>query len=143
MEGTMAKLGDWLRKELRERGLTQNQVAVYANVGQATISDVLTKGHVPKVETLFRLADFFGVSREQVLRLAGHLPPAPAEPGAEEDALVQALLAEFRRVPDEWKPVAVQQIAQFRRLDELRPQVIGEEPEEEQDGEAAEGAQAA
>ena len=139
----MAKLGDWLRKELRERGLTQNQVAVYANVGQATISDVLTKGHVPKVETLFRLADFFGVSREQVLRLAGHLPPAPAEPGAEEDALVQALLAEFRRVPDEWKPVAVQQIAQFRRLDELRPQVIGEEPEEEQDGEAAEGAQAA
>ena len=139
----MAKLGDWLRKELRERGLTQNQVAVYANVGQATISDVLTKGHVPKVETLFRLADFFGVSREQVLRLAGHLPPAPAEPGAEEDALVEALLAEFRRVPDEWKPVAVQQIAQFRRLDELRPQVIGEEPEEEQDGEAAEGAQAA
>jgi transcriptional regulator with XRE-family HTH domain len=143
MEGTMGKLSDWLRRELRERGLTQNQVAVYANVGQATISDMLNKGHLPKVETLFRLADFFGVSREQVLRLAGHLPPAPAESSDEEDALVQALLAEFRRVPDEWKPVVVQQVAQFRRLDELRPRVIGEEPEEEQDDEAAEEAQAA
>jgi transcriptional regulator with XRE-family HTH domain len=143
MEGTMGNLSDWLRREIRERGLTQNQVAVYANVGQATISDMLTKGHLPKVETLFRLADFFGVSREHVLRLAGHLPPARVEHRDEEDALVQALLAEFRRVPDEWKPVAVQQVAQFRRLEQLRPRVIGEEPEEEQDGEAAEEAQAA
>ncbi|MCL7455043.1 MAG: hypothetical protein M8467_18560, partial [Anaerolineae bacterium] len=54
--------------------------------------------------------------------------------------LIEALLAEFRRVPDEWKPVVVQQVAQFRRLDELRPRVIGGEPEEEQDEEeAAEG----
>ena len=143
MEGTMGNLSDWLRREIRERGLTQNQVAVYANVGQATISDMLTKGHLPKVETLFRLADFFGVSREHVLRLAGHLPPTPAEPRDQDDALVEALLAEFRRVPDEWKPVAVQQVAQFRRLDELRPQVIGEELEEEEDGEAAQEAQAA
>jgi transcriptional regulator with XRE-family HTH domain len=142
MDETMVKLSDWLRKELSQRGLTQNQVAVYAKVGQATISDMLTKEHVPKVETLFRLADFFGVSREQVLRLAGHLPPAPAEGRYDEDALVEALLAEFRRVPDEWKPVVIQQVAQFRRLDELRPRVIGEESEEEQDGEAAEAGEA-
>jgi transcriptional regulator with XRE-family HTH domain len=138
MEGTMGKLSDWVRKELKERGLTQNQVAVYANVGQATISDLLNKEHVPKVETLFRLADLFGVSRVDVLRLAGHLPPIPVEDSDEADPLVEALLAEFRRVPDEWKPVAVQQVAQFRRLDQLRPRVIGDEVEEEQDGEASE-----
>ncbi|MGC9336279.1 MAG: helix-turn-helix domain-containing protein [Anaerolineae bacterium] len=135
----MADLVGWLRGELRERGLTQNQVAVYANVGQATISDMLNKGYVPKVETLFRLADFFAVSREQILRLAGHLPPAEGGVGDrdEADALVQALLDEFARVPDEWKPVAVQQMAQFRRLDELRPRIIGDEAEEEErDGEA-------
>jgi transcriptional regulator with XRE-family HTH domain len=136
-EGTMTDLAGWLRAELKERRLTQNQVAVFANVGQATISDMLNKGYVPKVETLFRLADFFGVSREQILRLAGHLPPASGVGDkAEADALVEALLAEFERVPDEWKPAAVQQIAQFRRLDELRPRIIGDEAEEERDGES-------
>jgi transcriptional regulator with XRE-family HTH domain len=130
----MADLRGWLRTELQERGLTQAQVAVYARVGQATISDILRKGHVPKVDTLFRLADYFHVSRERVLRLAGHLPPtadAGAEGEAAEDPLVEALVNEFRRVPDEWKEVAVEQVAQFRRLAELRPvHIIGEEEEE-------------
>lgn len=126
----MADLKGWLRTELKERGLTQAEVAVYAGVGQATISDMLRKGHIPKVETLFRLADYFHVSRERVLRLAGHLPPeTEAEAPAEyEDPLIEALIQEFRRVPDEWKQIAVQQVAQFRRLAELRPpRVIGEE----------------
>jgi transcriptional regulator with XRE-family HTH domain len=117
----MGDLRGWLRTELKERGLTQAQVAVYARVGQATISDRLRKGHVPKVDTLFRLADYFHVPRERVLRLAGHLPPVPeaaaeAEAGEYEDPLVEALVKEFRRVPDEWKEVVVEQVAQYRRL---------------------------
>ena len=120
-------------------------------MGQATISDILTKDHVPKVETLFRLADFFRAPREQVLRLAGHLPPSPAGPEVRvlerETALVRTLLAEFQRVPDEWKPVAVEQVATFRRLAELRPaRIIGDEDEEkelEQKTEDTEAAQAA
>ena len=135
----MADLRGWLRTELKERGLTQAEVAVYSGVGQATISLMLREGYVPKVETLFRLADFFHVSRERVLRLAGHLPPA-VDPDAEqpEDPLVEALIAEFRRVPDEWKEVAVQQVAQFRRLAELRPvRIIGEEEAEDRGPEEA------
>jgi transcriptional regulator with XRE-family HTH domain len=133
----MADLRGWLRTELKERGLTQAQVAVYARVGQATISDILRKGHVPKVDTLFRLADYFHVSREQVLRLAGHLPPIPdagaeAEAGEYDDPLVQALVEEFRRVPDEWKELVVEQVAQYRRMAELRPvRIIGDEEAEE------------
>jgi len=133
----MSKLAEWLRRELKRRGLAQNVAAVHAGVGQATISDILNKGHIPKVETLFRLADYFGTSREEVLRLAGHLPPAAhqAEPGGEEEALIGELIAEFRQVPDEWKEMAVQQVAQFRRLAELRPlRIIGEEEEEAQSG---------
>ena len=133
----MTELGVWLRAQLNNRGLTQNAAAVHAGVGQATISDILTKDHLPKVETLFRLADFFQTPREQVLRLAGHLPPSPggldaAAPGRDV-ALVRTLLAEFQRVPDEWKPVAVEQVATFRRLAELRPaHIIGDEQEEEE-----------
>jgi transcriptional regulator with XRE-family HTH domain len=126
----MTELGRWLREQLKERDLTQSEAAVYAGVGQATLSDIINKGHVPKVETLFRLADYFHASREQVLRAAGHLPP-PGTPGsnAEEDDvtwmqsndLVRALLREFRRLPDEWKSIAVEQMAVFRRLAEMGP----------------------
>jgi len=139
MGPTMNDLANWLRGELQRRGLTQGQAAVYAGVGQATISDMLNKGHVPKVETLFRLADYFETRRDEVLRLAGHLPSAtgdtPAGTSSEDEALIRELLAEFRRVPDEWKAVAIEQVAQFRRLAELRPvRLIGEEEETEAQG---------
>ena len=139
----MSDLAAWLRAELNRRGLTQNVVAVYAGVGQATISDILNKGHVPKVETLFRLADYFETSREQILRLAGHLSPERITEeaggglalGGQDEALVRELLREFRQVPDEWKVVAVEQVAQFRRLAELRPmRVIGEDRDVEEQG---------
>lgn len=144
-EVKVADLATWLQSELRRRGLTQNAAAVYAGVGQATLSDMLNKGHVPKVETLFRLADYFEISREQVLRMAGHLPPvdrgvqtAPAEGLADEDQeLVRALLEEFHRVPDEWKAVVVEQVVQFRRLAELRPvRMVGEEGDDEVEGQS-------
>jgi len=131
----MNELGSWLRAELVRRGLTQSEVAAQAGVGPATLSDVLNKGHVPKAETLFRLADYFETSRAEILRLAGHLPQAGKEEGAgassgtgEADAaLIGRLLDEFRQVPDEWKLVAIEQVAQYRRLAELRPaHVIGE-----------------
>lgn len=116
--GPKVRMGDlrtWLQGELRKRGLTQNAAVVSVGVGQARLRDMLNKGHVPKVETLFRLAHYFETFREQVLRMAGHLPATvrgePASlwdspPGAEEE-LVRALLEEFHRVPDQWKAVAV------------------------------------
>lgn len=135
----MNDLATWLRGELQRHGLTQGQAAVYAGVGQATISDMLNKGHMPKVETLFRLADYFETPRDEVLRLAGHLPPVTGDTqagiGRKDAALVRELVAEFRRVPDEWKTVAIEQVAQLRRLAELRPvRLIGEGEETEAQG---------
>jgi len=127
---TTTALGRWLRRELNRNGLTQNEAAVYAGVASATLSEILNKGHVPKVETLFRLADYFETPRVEVLRVAGHLPPT-GDAGADvaDEPLIRELVEEFRQVPDEWKPVAIEQIAQFRRLAELRPvRMVGEEP---------------
>ena len=138
---TTTALGRWLRRELNRNGLTQNEAAVYAGVASATLSEILNKGHVPKVETLFRLADYFETPRVEVLRVAGHLPPT-GEAGADvaDEPLIRELVDEFRQVPDEWKPVAVEQIAQFRRLAELRPvRMVGEEPATEASEGTAEG----
>jgi transcriptional regulator with XRE-family HTH domain len=134
MSATTTALGRWLRRELNRNGLTQNEAAVYAGVASATLSEILNKGHVPKVETLFRLADYFQTPRVEVLRVAGHLPPtgdAAGDAAADvaDGPLIRELVEEFRQVPDEWKPVAIEQIAQFRRLAELRPvRMVGEEP---------------
>jgi transcriptional regulator with XRE-family HTH domain len=140
MSATTTALGRWLRRELNRNGLTQNEAAVYAGVASATLSEILNKGHVPKIETLFRLADYFQTPRMEVLRVAGHLPPVgdPAGDVADEP-LIRELVEEFRQVPDEWKPVALEQIAQFRRLAELRPvRMVGEESPE---GDAAQEGQ--
>jgi len=140
---TTTALGRWLRRELNRNGLTQNEAAVYAGVASATLSEILNKGHVPKVETLFRLADYFETPRVEVLRVAGHLPPT-GDAGADvaDEPLIRELVDEFRQVPDEWKPVAIEQISQFRRLAELRPvRMVGEEPATEtgEGGAAQEG----
>ncbi len=62
-------------------------VAVNARVGVATLSHILNDGHVPRIDTLVRLADYFGAPREIVLRIAAGLPfkPLTAGPGTAQD----------------------------------------------------------
>jgi hypothetical protein len=110
------------------------------------MSDILNRDHVPKVETLFRLADSFETSRVAVLYLAGHLDlGAAAEESAslaKEDPLVRELVEEFRKVPDEWKEVVVEHVSHMARM-ASRPAVHiigGEEAEgEPQDKQEEEG----
>ena len=98
----MSNLGRWLEQELNRRQLTQGQLAVYSGVGQATISDMINKGHVPRVETLFRLADYLGTSRNNILRLAGYLEePPPGFNGMRPD-----FKETFYRLNEIWEAVA-------------------------------------
>ena len=135
----MKNLSRWLRREIERRGLTQNAAAVHAGVAQGTLSAILARGHVPKVETLLRLADYFETPREEVLRLAGHLPPRPADPAAMEtspaaqDHLVRELLEEFRKVPDEWKEMAIAHVELVAQMAQRPPvRIIGDDPAEQE-----------
>jgi transcriptional regulator with XRE-family HTH domain len=104
----MTALAQWLRREIDLRGESQQVASVHSGVSQATVSDILNRGHVPRLETMFRLADYFGTPREFVLRLAAQIPMA--EEADKSDLLVEELLFEFRMVPDEWKEVAIQHV---------------------------------
>jgi transcriptional regulator with XRE-family HTH domain len=137
----MTELANWLKDQMQSRGLSQAQLAVYAGLAQATISDILSKGHIPRVETLFRLADYLDIDRVEMLHISGHVKRADQLPGAEaagrdDDHLTWQLIQEFRRVPDEWKGEAIQQVAMFTRLAKLPPtgfqpaHIIGDEDEE-------------
>ena len=123
----MTTLAQRLQTQLRTSGLTQQAASVHAGVSAATISQMLNQGHIPRIEILFRLADFFRTPREQVLRIAARMPVGD-DPQGEDDYLIEELIEEFRQVPDAWKEEAVRQIAMFRRLAEM-PSVrfIGEE----------------
>lgn len=123
----MTKLAEWLRDELDRRRLTQLQAAIEAGVSQGTISDMLTKGHVPRIETLFRLADYFGIGRIEILRLAGHLRTGEElhaekkRAGGVDEPWIQELVDEFRRVPDDWKAEVIAQVRMFVRLARRAP----------------------
>lgn len=73
----MSDLGVWLENQIKQRGLTLNATAVYSGVSAATLSDMMNKDHVPKVELLFKLADYFETPRNRVLELAGYLESEP------------------------------------------------------------------
>ena len=124
----MKTLAEWLQRQLQTRGLTQAAVSVHAGVSGATISEMLNKGHIPRIEILFRLADYFETPREKVLRIAARMPVGDEEPPEGDEYLIEELVEEFRQVPDEWKEEALRQIAMFRRLAEM-PSVrfIGED----------------
>jgi transcriptional regulator with XRE-family HTH domain len=114
----MSNLGQWLRWQLEKRGVTQQVLAVNARVASATISGILNHDHMPKVEILFRLADYFQVSREEILRAAGHLPPRGewAGPADEDHYLLEELVQTFREIPEEWRPEALAQLQLLVKL---------------------------
>jgi transcriptional regulator with XRE-family HTH domain len=132
------ELALWLQRELERRSLTQAAAAAHARVAPTTIHNILHKDHIPKVETLFRLADGLEVSREMVLRLAGYLPQSsPQENRPSEQIrgpLVQELLDEFRKLPEEWKPIVLNQVETFVRLANLPSvHIVGEVTTAEED----------
>jgi len=69
----MSDLSKWLTESIERRGLTLNATAVYSGVSAATLSEMINKGHIPRVELLFKLADYFDTPRNDVLMLAGYL----------------------------------------------------------------------
>jgi transcriptional regulator with XRE-family HTH domain len=136
------RLADWLKDKLQERGMTLHAASVRSGVAIATLSDILHQGHVPRVETLFRLADMFDTGRVDILMIAGHLRRGDELPGApqpgrdhhDEDNLEWQLVHEFRKLPVEWQPDAVEQVRWIARLVKRRRyRLIGSEEEEREE----------
>jgi len=111
------QLAIWLRSQLKERRVTAQRAAAGAGVGGATISDILNVGHIPQIDVLLRLADYFGTPRPAVLCLAAGLPSGSANRASpqEDDYLIDELLEAFRQVPDEWKEEVLVQVKSWAR----------------------------
>ena len=125
---------------MQGRALNQKSLAAGTGISIATISDIVRKEHVPKTSTLLRLADFFGAPREQILFLAAGVPYPLGGAGGErtssgeDEFLVRELIAEFRRIPDEWKADALSQMRFLAHLAQRpRMRIIGGEEGSDED----------
>lgn len=65
---------DWFRAEIDQRGWSLRETAKHAELSPSTLSDLLTIGEQPSLETCKGLAIAFDVSPIFVLELAGQLP---------------------------------------------------------------------
>ena len=62
------EFGEFLAKLRKERGILQKELANYLNVTVATISNYEKGVHSPDLNTLVKLADFYGVSTDYLLQ---------------------------------------------------------------------------
>lgn len=97
----------WLKDRLRERGLSQQQLAAQAEIAIDTIARI-ERGHVPSPKGLVKLADFFGEDLGTLLEIAGvlHLTHLPEERRAE----LKSLASRLCRLPARDRSTILQQI---------------------------------
>jgi len=79
-------LADWLIAECEKRHLSWSEASRKAGLSPNTISQIVG-GTSAGTKRLAALADYFGVSREYLFRLAGLLEPLPPDEGFEEARL--------------------------------------------------------
>lgn len=90
----MSELTTWLNQEVDQRGWSFNELARRADVSSGHVSLVMTERQKPGYEFCVKVANALDEPPENVLRLAGLLPPIP-EPVAEE----REMLNLFRQLP--------------------------------------------
>lgn len=74
----MSEFQRWLIAELRKRNLSAREASMGAGLGRAQVSRYLSGGR-PSAESCRRLARYFEVPEQFLLRLAGYVAPAEGE----------------------------------------------------------------
>jgi transcriptional regulator with XRE-family HTH domain len=83
----MTEIGEWLGRQLERRAWSSSELARRAGISQSSVSNVLTGKQIPGLEFCKGVARALGGRAEELLRLAGHLPPMPAPVVEEREAL--------------------------------------------------------
>lgn len=77
----MDRLSSWLANELKNRGWSHRELARRSGLSQTAISTVLSGQRQPGWEFCAAVAGALGEAPEQLMRMAGLLPPLPAPEG--------------------------------------------------------------
>lgn len=81
---------EWLGEQLHARRLNRAQLAAYMQRPQSTVASWFNDGRIPRPEVCLDIARVLHIEADEVLRRAGHLPPA-AEPSTGPRVIPEAL----------------------------------------------------
>lgn len=94
----MTPFAEWLETRMRARGITKSQLAAFIGSRPSTIGAWFTHDAIPSTDLCQKLAGYFGVPLEDVMRAAGHLPPARV---TVEETIIPELQLRIRRFSPE------------------------------------------
>jgi transcriptional regulator with XRE-family HTH domain len=112
----------WLNSELELRGWSRSEAARRGGISSSAMDKVLNGHANPGVNFCRGIAAAFGLRLEDVYRLAGLLPPAPA---AASDTGGEALLRRLRRLPAVDQEYVLRSWAAVLEFAESRPARAG------------------
>jgi len=93
----METFGIWLLEEIDTRGWSMSELARRCGVTHAAISKIVSGDRNPSAKMCVSIARAFKMESEEVLRLAGLLPPKPPDSPSLEEAMEK-----FNSLP-EWE----------------------------------------
>ena len=73
----MNKFGRYLTRKLKEKGLSQSQLAYYSGISDAHVSRLSKEERgLPKIDTLIKIASALKMSLQEMLKELGYLNPS-------------------------------------------------------------------
>ena len=67
------ELGDFLREQCKERGLSLRSLSIHSGLSPATVHNIVKREYMPTLYSLNRLADYLSIRRQYLWWLAGLL----------------------------------------------------------------------
>jgi len=83
MSTSQTPIVSFLKRLMTRRRRLPSQLAAEMGVSHPTVGRWLTGEDVPSTSSCRKLAVYSGVPAEEILSMAGHLPPVPQAPAAE------------------------------------------------------------
>lgn len=108
--------GEWLKVQLKERDMTQSELAAKIHVHPPQVSRLISGERVATSDILVRIADALRLPRETVLSAAGLLPPNP-----DEDVWDRRIMHLLSLFPEEEKKKIVKRLELEAQFYEQRP----------------------
>jgi len=111
------QLHQFLLEACKSKGLSLRRLSLNSGLSPGTVYSIINRKYQPTLYSLNLLADYLGIKREYIWRLAGLLKEVGSIEG---DARMQSLLARIQGLPEDVRDRVVICIEQILELAEIK-----------------------